>query len=118
MAGRKTKYLDNYSDLLISHMSDGNSYTSFAAKISVHIGTLYDWEKVYPEFSEAKKVAFSASQTYWEDMGKEMARNNASVYIFNMKNRFGWKNDPCSKSDDLRANEIKAENSPFNFLDI
>jgi hypothetical protein len=92
MSGAKTKYRSSFPEMLIEHMGEGSSYTSFAAKIGVHIDTLYEWEKVHPKFTEAKKVAFSKSQGYWEDLGKKMAENgNAAVWKFNMKNRFGWR---------------------------
>ncbi len=61
--------------------------------------------KNHPEFSEAKKIAFTASQSYWEDMGKELARKNAAVYIFQMKDRFSW--GDSTPDNDLKGQEIK-----------
>ena len=92
MKGRKTLYKKDYCDLLLKHMKDGNSYTSFAARVSVHIDTLYEWEKKHSEFSEAKKEALMHAQAFWEDIGRKMALDgNFNAWKFNMKNRFGWR---------------------------
>lgn len=93
--GRKTKYKDNYPSLLREHMKNGDSYTSFASRIGVHIDTLYEWEKVYPEFTEAKKESLMHSQAFWEDIGKKMAQNgNFQAWKMNMINRFAWRDKP------------------------
>jgi len=117
--GRKTKYLREYKQKLEEHMEKGNSYTSFAASIGVHIDTLYEWEKKFPEFSEAKKTAFTHSQAFWEDLGLKMAINgNAQVWKFNMKNRFGWVESPPTNTEGTKEIRLAYSNSNSSPIDI
>lgn len=106
--GRPTKYKAEYCQMLIDHMETGLSFESFAAEIDVCEDTIYTWAKEIPEFSEAKKKAFSKNRSFWEKLSVKYIVNqsefhedkanktktststslNSSVYIFNMKNRF------------------------------
>lgn len=48
----------------------------------------------YEEFRRTVKTAKALCEHWWEERGREMALGadgNATVWIFNMKNRFGWK---------------------------
>lgn len=95
-AGRPTKYKKKYCKELVDHMSKGLSYESFAAVVGTWHGTLYNWEKQYPEFLEAKKLAFDKCRMWWEAIGIQgmlgKHKNfSAAVFCFNMKNRFKWK---------------------------
>ena len=104
--GRPTKYKQEYCQMLIDHMSTGLSFESFAAVIKVNRDSLYEWEKVHPDFSDAKKIGLDNCLLFWEKLGINNIINtseslgqgmssskslNASVYIFNMKNRFKWR---------------------------
>ena len=104
--GRPTKYKPEYCGLLIEHMATGLSFEAFAGVIEVCEDTLYEWAKVQPEFSEAKKMAFAKNRIFWEKLGVDHILNtesgfgskmvnkkslNSTVWIFNMKNRFGWR---------------------------
>lgn len=106
LGGRPSLYNSKYCEALIQHMSQGLSYESFAGTISVSKQTLYDWEKANPEFVDAKEVGLEKSRIFWESLGIQNIINtsesspnvgssskslNASVWIFNMKNRFGWR---------------------------
>jgi hypothetical protein len=111
-SGRPTTYKDRFCDLLIDHMTKGYSFESFAAITDTCKDTLYEWVKVHPEFSDAKKRATDKSRLFWEKVGIENIVNietmekdesgsftavkkslNSAAWIFNMKNRFkdDWK---------------------------
>lgn len=112
--GRPTKYELGYCQKLIDHMAGGLSFESFAGEIGVHRDTLYEWEKVHPEFSDAKKIGTDASLLKWEKIGRDNIINssesspgfggsarsiNSAVWIFNMKNRFKWRDKQEGESD-------------------
>lgn len=121
--GRPTKYKVEYCSLLIEHMSQGFSYETFAAKVGVHRGILYDWEKEYPEFHDTKKKAQEISQLWWESAGinglytivehgeggeKSVVEKkiNQAMWIFNMKARFRWKDADPKPQDQLPEREV------------
>lgn len=104
--GLPTKYKPEYCELLKEHMSQGYSYESFAARVKVHKDTLYNWEKLFPDYSDAKKEAVDLCRFFWEKQGidgvweetlyddkgrpTKSRKLNSAVWIFNMKNRFQW----------------------------
>lgn len=105
-AGQPTKYEPLYCQMLIDHMEKGFSYESFAGTIRVCKKTLYNWEKEFEEFLHAKSIAIELCRLHWEKVGIDgvyheaiktddgMTINrsiNATVWVFNMKNRFGWR---------------------------
>jgi len=94
MLGRPTKYEERFCDMLVKHMSEGLSFESFAAEVNTHKDTLYEWKKVYEEFSDAHKRGITQNLSFWEKIGRSLAikgKGNVVAWIFNMKNRHGWK---------------------------
>lgn len=90
--GRPTKFKEEFCLGLVEHMSQGFSYLSYAAVTGVAESTLYQWEIDYPQFSEAKKKAFSLNRLKWETLCLDSINDpgtlNSTLWIFNMKNRF------------------------------
>ena len=101
--GRPSKYDSKYDQMLIEHMAQGLSFESFAGLISVNKDTLSEWVKVHESFSVAKKEGLDKNRLFWEKLaidhilnksdsefqGSSSSRSlNATVWIFNMKNRF------------------------------
>lgn len=94
--GRPSKYKPEYCQGIIDHMSKGLSFETYGAVVGVDRDTLYEWGKVHPAFSDAIKAAKEKGQLFWETVGMtgmsgRIKGFNAAVWIFNMKNRFKWR---------------------------
>lgn len=100
--GQPTKYRPEYCEMLIEHMANGLSFETFGYSIGVSRDCVFEWAKTHPEFSDAKALAKDASFAFWEKLGVKGVWNggkgeptlNSPIYIFTMKNRFGWRDQP------------------------
>jgi transcriptional regulator with XRE-family HTH domain len=108
--GRPSKYQEHFCQMLIEHMSKGLSFESFAGVIGVSRDTVYRWARDIAAFDEAKEIGTSKSLLLWEKIGIDgvwdlteyengkpsfSKRLNTASWIFNMKNRFKWRDrDP------------------------
>ncbi len=91
-AGRPTKYKPEYCEMLVEHMSQGASATSFAAEIDIARSTINEWADAHPEFSEAVKRGKAKCAAWWEKTGRTQAidgKGNATLVIFGLKNMAG-----------------------------
>lgn len=102
-----SKYTEAMPQMLIDHMKGGLSYESFAGVAGVSRATLYNWESDKEEFKAAKEIGEAMSLLWWEKLGLaamvganitlpngqklDFKKFNATVWIFSMKNRFGWR---------------------------
>lgn len=108
--GRPPEFKPEYCQMLIDFQAQGFSFEAFAGHLGVSTRTVYDWLEHFPEFSHAKDIALNRSRVFWEKLGVDHIINksdsesfgggggtsksrslNASIWIFNMKNRFGWR---------------------------
>lgn len=131
--GRPSSYDPKYCDLLIAHMESGLSFESFAAVIGVNRDTLYEWQKVHSDFSDSKRVAMDKNLIFWEKAGIEGLFNeteynekgkpekskslNSTIWIFNMKNRHGWRDRQPDEVDKTIINNNSTANKPDEELD-
>lgn len=111
--------------MVVQDMAKGYSFEAFAGLVGVSKETLYQWVKAHPDFADAKRRAFEVSRRFWEDaavanllntsesgfdeMGNKVSRSkslNSTAWIFNMKNRFGWRDRvEISAGDELEDTE-------------
>ena len=110
--GRPTKYLPEYCEQIIEHMSGGASMTSFAADIGVCRSTLNIWIRDIPEFKEAVEIGKVKSVSWWEETMRATAttgRGSAHLIIFALKNLGAddWRDrqeiDHTSKGEAVRS---------------
>jgi hypothetical protein len=109
--GAPSKYKPEFCEEIIIHCRKGKSFERFASKIGVHIDTLHEWAEVHKEFGVAKKRAKQEALLYWMNLGEKSIKGirlgpkgqtraiNWPLWIFWMKARFGW-NDQPAESDD------------------
>lgn len=121
--GQPSKYDPVFCEMLIAHMEKGLTYESFGGVVRVSKQTLYDWEKAHPEFLDAKSTGLSLALLHWDRIGVDGVHNqtiknedgstvhmavNPSVYIFNMKNRFGWRDkSPEETKEEAEASTLR-----------
>jgi transposase len=101
---RPTKYNKKICDTLPDLFRDGQSVAEVCVELGIAKDTFYNWQKAHKEFSDAIKKGLELSEAWWERLGRRAANGkqqiNPTVWIFNMKNRFGWRDQ---QSIDLNA---------------
>ena len=104
--GRPTKYSSQMAEVLPDLFAQGQSVVEVCEMLQISKQTFYRWVEGYPAFSDAYKRGLSRSQAWWERLGREAAAGKAKIntatWIFNMKNRFGWR-DKQELSGDPKA---------------
>lgn len=89
--GRPTEYDPAHCDAVIGMGEQGYSVVEMAAELGVHRDTLYEWEKVHSDFSDAFTRTRLMTQAWWERQGRvNLATQgfNASLWAKNMGCRF------------------------------
>jgi len=96
--GRPTDYKPEYCQMIIEHMKQGRSIKSFGSVVNACENTIHSWKEKNPEFLRSIKVGEQHSFAFWERLGIAGAAGkvknfNAASWIFNMRNRFGWRDN-------------------------
>ena len=78
-------------------MSEGRSLDGCAALLGVHPDSLYTWQKMHPEFSDAVRLGRAAATAFWEGRLLDIAKGgsgNAQAVQWALRNRSraasGW----------------------------
>ncbi len=94
-------------------MASGLSFDSFGASIGVAKDRVYEWAHKHPEFADAKKLSLELNLLWWERQSqqglwteKDGPNFNTTLWIFNMKNRHGWRD---RQDIDMKTTAIDAE---------
>lgn len=68
--GRPTDYKPEYCEKVLELGRAGKSYTQIAGELDVAKSTLYLWQDLHPEFSDALLRARELAQYWWENIGQ------------------------------------------------
>lgn len=132
--GRPSLYKPEYCAQLLTHMADGLSFESFGGVVGVGRSTLYNWRDKHKAFRAATEIGEAMSRLYWEKLGRDGLHNetikdadgmtvtksiNATLWIFNMKNRFGWRDkQPDEEPPPPKPEEKGAKLSPDELIEL
>jgi len=84
----------NWKELTASLYVEGASDAEVKHALKISNDLFARWLDEEPEFAEAIKDGRQASEAWWSKLGRQGATGaeiNPTVWIFNMKNRFGWR---------------------------
>lgn len=120
--GRPSKYDSSYCDKVLELMSKGFSKQAVAGELGISRDTFYAWVKAHKDFSDTIKISEMRSLLFWENIGIDgmmgkITGFRPAVWIFVMKNRFGWK-DNVSLTDELPESDFQDEDPVSSIRDI
>ena len=98
--GRPTAYRPEMCEQLIEAMAGGHSAEAGAAKIGISARSLFEWQKLHPEFLMAIQEGRHRAVLFWESLAIDVARGkpgNSQMITLALKNRSraasGWHHD-------------------------
>lgn len=120
--GRPSKYDSKYCEKVVSLMGTGLSKEAVAAKLGISRDTLYEWVNSHKEFSDSIKIGEAKSRYYWEKIGMDGMMGKIKgfrpvVWIFIMKNRFGWR-DNVNIQEEISSERYVAPNEEDSNLTL
>lgn len=108
--GVKSKYDSEYCELVIAlSRHEGLLQYQLAERLEIPYSTMMEWKKRYVEFSQALKVSVSACEVWWVEKAKSClildkdSKFSAAVWIFLMKNKFGY----TDKREEIKKEETQ-----------
>lgn len=94
----KSAYRPEMCEQVLELYINGESDVEVAVALGINKSTLYTWIKEKPEFAAAISTGKDLSECWWQKLGRAGASGKvkiqARVFIANMNNRFGWRENP------------------------
>lgn len=101
--GRPTKYKPEMCQTVIDMMAEGCCIAEVCAKLLITQDTFHRWVKSKKDFSESYGIGRQLSEGWWSKLGRGGAMGqvpiNSPTWIFNMKNRFNWKDKTTTEHE-------------------
>lgn len=105
------KYKPELAENLPAMFKNGEAVEEVIVQLGIRRSTFYEWVKKYPEFADAYEHGKELSHAWWYKLGRFGAAGKAqvqpTVFIFNMKNRIGWGDQPKETEDDKKPQPLE-----------
>lgn len=103
---------DNWEEIITTLSQEGASNVEIMCMLGIQRSAFKTLKKDFPEFCAAVKRGKLLCEAWWERRGRDMAMGadgNPTVWIFNMKNRFEWRDK--SEVDNKHEHSGKIDSS-------
>lgn len=124
MAGRPTKYAEDYPEKLLEMMEKGYLDCQIYAAFDVSKDTFYEWLKAHPEFKEAHQRGLPKCEAMWatkmQTMIDDREDKGFKPLIAVMNNKFGWgKNESSSgNTTNIHINQMAVLNTKDDYCKL
>lgn len=112
--GRPSNYNPNFIPKVEAFGKEGYSLVEIASELGISRASMYDWARIYPEFSAALTRAREDSQAWWERQGrlgifKKDVEIDSNLWFRNITNRFkaDWGQSKIPEPDNQDMIEVK-----------
>ena len=111
----ETRYKPEFDALAIELLQEGKSIYAMAADMGVSVDEVGAWRRKHSSFDQCIKKGLILSQAYWEEIARQNiisptpGRFNVALWIFNMKNRFGWADRQDINQTTTNENTLKID---------
>jgi hypothetical protein len=78
--GRPTSYRPEFCERIVALMAEGRSLDGCASILGVHPDSLYEWQKVHAEFSDAVRAGRAVATTFWEEQPLDIAKGGSGQW--------------------------------------
>ncbi len=104
------EYKPNMPEIAFNKLKEGGAMVEVASELNISKDTLYNWIKqgnpnYKPELADAIKLGLTKSEAFWTRMGYTSLHSQffkVALYIFQMRNRFGWKGNDQPDDDEKK----------------
>lgn len=107
------KYKKEFAEKLPAMFANGEDVAEVAVLLGVTRKTFYNWVGQHKAFAAAYEQGKLASEAWWCKLGRAGATGKISIqpsiWIFNMKNKFGYRDQPMNEEDEQKAQPIKVQ---------
>lgn len=111
---------ENWQQIMLDCGQEGGSAVEARCLLGIGESAWYTLLEDSEDFRRTEKTRQELCEVWWERQGRKMAMGadgNATVWIFNMKNRFGWRDkqdlnhtsDDGSMSPSIDASKLSSE---------